>query len=153
MSIVLAFALCALAFFPLVGWPLVATRVLVSAVILSALAYPAAATTVGEFLTPLAPGLLDLAGVILTLIIGAAARQWAAWTGVQIEARHREALHSAIMTAARTAIARGLTREVATEFIAAYVRASVPDALKRLSPSAETLDGLIRSKLIDAAGR
>ncbi|AZB57580.1 hypothetical protein EBL89_20190 [Cereibacter sphaeroides] len=116
------------------------------------LALPAAASTGSDLLTTLTPGLLDLAGVVLTALIGLAAVRFQRWTGIQIEARHREALHSAIMTAARVAVARGLTRDVATEFVAAYVRASVPDALKRLSPSAETLDALVRSKLLEVAG-
>ncbi len=85
---------------------------------------------------------------MLTAPIGLVAVRIQRWAGIQIEARHREALHSAIMTAARLAVARDLTREVAIEFVAAYARASVPDALKRLSPSAEALDALIRSKLL-----
>ncbi|ACM03687.1 hypothetical protein D516_1690 [Rhodobacter sp. AKP1] len=86
----------------------------------------------------------------LTALIGLATVRFQRSTGIQIEARHREALHSAIMTAARVAAALGLTREVATEFVSSYVRASVPDALKRLSPSAETLDALVRATLLVA---
>ncbi|WP_414973757.1 hypothetical protein [Cereibacter sphaeroides] len=85
------------------------------------------------------------------LMAGLATVRFQRWTGIQIEARHREALHSAIMTAARVAVARGLTREVATEFVAAYVHASVPEAMKRLSPSTDTLDRLVRSKLLEVA--
>ncbi len=153
--LVLMLALCALAFILLVGLPLVAAlaRLVVTVAILATLALPAAASTGSDLLTALTPGLLDLAGVVLTALIGLAAVRFQRWTGIQIEARHREALHSAIMTAARVAVARGLTRDVATEFVAAYVRASVPDALKRLSPSAETLEGLIGSKLLEVSGR
>ncbi|MEA5162604.1 hypothetical protein U5903_17640 [Cereibacter johrii] len=153
--LVLVLALCALAFILLVGWPLVAAlvRIAVSAMIIAMLALPAAASTGSDLLTALAPSLLDLAGVVLTALIGFATLRFQRWTGIQIEARHREALHSAIMTAARVAVARGLTRDVATEFVSAYVRASVPDALKRLSPSAETLDALVRSKLLEVRGR
>ncbi|SNS12423.1 hypothetical protein SAMN05421763_1011 [[Luteovulum] sphaeroides subsp. megalophilum] len=152
--LVLMLALCALAFILLVGWPLVAALARVAASLISAviLAAPAAASTGSDLLTALAPSLLDLAGVALTALIGFATVRFQRWTGIQIEARHREALHSAIMTAARVAVARGLTREVASEFVGAHVRASVPDALKRLSPTAETLDALVRSKLLEAAG-
>ncbi|EGJ19522.1 hypothetical protein RSWS8N_15219 [Cereibacter sphaeroides WS8N] len=152
--LVLMLALCALAFIQLVGLPLLAAlaRIAISVPIVAMLALPAAASTGSDLLTTLTPGLLDLAGVVLTALIGLAAVRFQRWTGIQIEARHREALHSAIMTAARVAVARGLTRDVATEFVAAYVRASVPDALKRLSPSAETLDALVRSKLLEVAG-
>ncbi|RAZ84455.1 hypothetical protein [Cereibacter johrii] len=154
--LVLMLALCALAFILLAGWPLAAAlaRVaasLISAVILATLAAPAAASTGSDLLTALAPSFLDLTGVVLTALIGLATVRFQRWTGIQIEARHREALHSAIMTAARVAVARGLTREVATEFVSSYVCASVPDALKRLSPSAETLEALVRSKLLEVA--
>ncbi|SNT29008.1 hypothetical protein SAMN05421763_1091 [[Luteovulum] sphaeroides subsp. megalophilum] len=154
----LALALCGLAFILLVGWPLAATlaRVagsVISTAILVTLALPAAASTGSDLLTALTPSLLDLAGVALTALIGFATVRFQRWTGIQIEARHREALHSAIMTAARVAVARGLTREVAAEFVSSYVRASVPEAMKRLSPSAETLDALVRSKLLEVAGR
>ncbi|MFQ6756750.1 hypothetical protein V6Z72_20615 [Cereibacter sphaeroides] len=156
--LVLMLALCALAFILLVGWPLVASLApvaasTISATILVMLAEPAAASTGSDLLTALTPSLLDLAGVVLTALIGLATVRFQRWTGIQIEARHREALHSAIMTAARVAVARGLTREVAAEFVSSYVRASVPEAMKRLSPSAETLDALVRSKLLEVAGR
>ncbi|MWP39375.1 hypothetical protein GQY15_17550 [Rhodobacter sphaeroides] len=159
MSPIFAFtlALCVYAFILLVGWPLVATLARVAgsvilAATLTTLAVPASASPAGDLLIALTPSLLDLAGVIVTTLIGFATVRFQRWTGIQVEARHREALHSAIMTGARVAIARGLTREVATEFVSAYVRASVPDALKRLSPSVETMDSLVRSKLLEVAG-
>ncbi|ABA81249.1 hypothetical protein CESP606_08495 [Cereibacter sphaeroides] len=155
--LVLMLALCALAFILLVGWPLVAAIArmrasLIAAAILATLAVPAAASTGSDLLTALTPSLLDLAGVALTALIGFATVRFQRWTGIQIEARHREALHSAIMTAARVAVARGLTREIAAEFVSSYVRASVPEAMKRLSPSVDTLDALVRSKLLEVAG-
>lgn len=150
MSIVLilAFALCALAFILLVGWPLAAalSRILVSAVLFAALALPAAAAS-GELLTALTPSLLDLSGAVLTFVISAAALRFQRWTGIQIEARHREALHSALMTAARLAVSRGLTQEAGTSFVTSYVQASVPDALRGLAPSESTLVDLAKSKL------
>ncbi|MGP3698792.1 hypothetical protein ACTVZP_16095, partial [Rhodobacter sp. NSM] len=99
----------------------------------------------------LTPSLLDLAGVVLTALIGLVAVRFQHWTGIQIEARHREALHSAIMTAARLAVARKLAPDAATEFVSSYVRYSVPDALKQLAPPADTLDALVRSRLAQAA--
>ncbi|MFQ6777305.1 hypothetical protein V6Z69_19065 [Cereibacter sphaeroides] len=151
----LMLAMRARLFILLVGWPLVArvAASMISAIILATLALPAAASTGSDLLTALAPSLLDLAGVALTALIGLATVRFQRWTGIQIEARHREALHSAIMTAARLAVARGLTREVATEFVSSYTRASVPEALKRLSPSTETFDALVRSKLLEMAKR
>ncbi|RAZ82102.1 hypothetical protein [Cereibacter johrii] len=152
---ILALALCALAFILFVGWPLVAalipmTSSVISAAILATLAVPAAASTGGDLLTALTPSLLDLAGVALTALIGLATVRFQRWTGIQIEARHREALHSAIMTAAQVAVARKLAPDAATEFVSSYVRNSVPDALQQLAPPADTFDALIRSKLVRA---
>ncbi|MGP3699181.1 hypothetical protein [Rhodobacter sp. NSM] len=124
-----------------------------AAITMAVIGLPAAASTGSDIIAALTPSLLDMLGVVLTSLIGLAAVRVQQWTGIQIEAKHREALHSAIMTAARTAVARGLTREVATEFVSSYIRASVPDALRRLAPSAETLEALIRSKLTEAGGR
>ncbi|SNT00332.1 hypothetical protein SAMN05421763_1045 [[Luteovulum] sphaeroides subsp. megalophilum] len=153
---ILALALCASAFILLVGWPLAAalawgTASVISAAILATLAVPVAASTGSDLLTALAPSLLDLAGVVLTTLIGFATVRFQRWTGIQIEARHREALHSAIMTAARVAVARKLAPDAATEFVSSYVRNSVPDALKQLAPPADTLDALVRSRLAQAA--
>ncbi|MEL5879771.1 hypothetical protein [Cereibacter sphaeroides] len=153
MSLIfLALALCASAFILLVGWPLPAAlpRGALSAILTAILitpALPAAASPAGDLLTTLMPSLLDLAGVALTALIGFATVRFQRWTGVQIEARHREALHSAIMTAASLAVARGLTSDAATEFVSGYMRASVPEALERLAPSGDTLDALVKSKL------
>ncbi|MGC9449333.1 hypothetical protein [Cereibacter johrii] len=150
---ILALALCASAFILLVGWPLIAAlaRLAVSVAIIATLALPAAASTGSDLLTALAPSLLDLVGVALTALIGLATVRFQRWTGIQIEARHREALHSAIMTAARVAVARKLAPDAATEFVSTYVRDSVPDALKQLAPPASTLDALVRSRLAQAA--
>ncbi len=114
----LTLALCALAFMLLVGMPLVAAlaRMAVLIVIITTLALPAAASPAGDLMVALTPSLLDLAGVVLTALIGFATVRFQRWTGIQIEARHREALHSAIMTAARLAVARKLTPDAATEF-------------------------------------
>ncbi|MEA5163256.1 hypothetical protein U5903_20925 [Cereibacter johrii] len=154
--IVLALAPCSLAFILLVGWPLVAALARVAALLISSaifvtLAAPAAASTGSDLLTALMPSLLELAGVALTALIGFATVRFQRWTGIQIEARHREALHSAIMTAVRLAVARKLAPDAATEFVSSYVRNSVPDALRELAPPASTLDALVRSRLAHAA--
>jgi hypothetical protein len=59
-------------------------------------------------LQALAPHLLELIAAILTLIIGwLAAKARVRW-GIEIEARHREALHSALMTGVRHALSEGV---------------------------------------------
>ena len=64
---------------------------------------------------------------ILTLIIGWLAAQARARWGIEIEARHREALHSALMTGVRYAVARDLKEpNVDAKAAVDYVRTSVP---------------------------
>ena len=65
-----------------------------------------------------------------------------AWArdGIEIEARHREALHSALMTGVRRALASGLQeREAVAEATVNHVRTSVPDALAALNPAPRQL--------------
>ena len=93
-----------------------------------------------HLLTALAPHLLELIAAVATLVIGwLAAKARARWD-IEIEARHREALHSALMTGVRYALARGLqAREDVTEATVDYVRTSVPDALTGLKPDPQQL--------------
>lgn len=116
------------------------------------LALPAAAqdshaTGLVAAVTPL---LIDLLAIVLM-----AALTWAAaWGkrkfGIDIEAKHRDALHSALMTGARLAAARQLTGPGALQLIMDYVRKSVPDALAALAPSQAVLTDLADAKLQDA---
>lgn len=111
----------------------------------------AAASTVGHLFEAAKPGLLELCSVAITALIGwAVARARARW-GIEIAARHREALHSALLTAARLALANQLTGQAAVEMIVDYARQSVPDALASLNPTSGVLDDLARSKLAEAA--
>lgn len=97
------------------------------------------------------PHLLELIGVALTgVITWAAARLRSKW-GIDIEARHREALHAALMTGARLAIDRKLDLQAAVQLTIAHVTGSVPDAVARLQPSRAVLENLARAKLQEAA--
>ena len=93
------------------------------------------------------PHFLEIFGAILTVLIGWAAdtarRRW----GIEIEARHREALHSALMTGARMAIQRGMTGAGAAELAVGYAQSSVPGAIRALQPAPEVLSNLARAKL------
>ncbi|AZV00303.1 hypothetical protein ACFSS8_05835 [Paracoccus kondratievae] len=94
-----------------------------------------------------APHVLELLGLVITGIIGWAAaavrRKW----GIEIEARHREALHWALTTAAQLAVKNQLTGKQALDLMLEYVRRSVPDAIGNLRPSAEVLTDLAQAKL------
>lgn len=94
---------------------------------------------------------LEMLGFTLAAILAwvskTAHRKW----GLEIEARHREALQSAIMTGARLALAGKLDAEAAIRLILQHVQASVPDAVIALQPSPAVLENLARAKLQEAA--
>lgn len=79
--------------------------------------------------------LIPILGTIITAAISAGAAAVTRWTGINVEAKHREALHSAIMTGigyARSGLtpggaapSMGLVVDQAKD----YVLKSVPDAL------------------------
>lgn len=100
-----------------------------------------------QIIASAAPHLLELVSLAITAIIGwaaaAARRKW----GIEIEARHREALHWALTTAAQLAVKNQLTGKSAVDLMLEYVRRSVPDAIGSLRPSAEVLTDLAQAKL------
>ena len=100
-------------------------------------------------LTALMPHVLEILGLVLTLLIGWAAKRFRDWTGIQIEEKHQRALHQAAMTAATAAIARGMEGAKAVEFVDGYIHASVPDAVAALKPSAGVVSEIARSKLAE----
>ena len=71
-------------------------------------------------------------------------------TGREIEARHREALHSALMTGARIALQRGLKPQAAVDMAIGYARTSVPDAIRELDPNEAVLTSRARAVLEEA---
>ena len=100
--------------------------------------------------TLIAPYLPDLIGAAVTALIGYAVTLIKAKFGIEIEAKHREALHSALTTGALLGLAKlGVTaskEEVAAASVE-YARSSVPGALARLAPSNEVLTNLAMAKV------
>lgn len=93
------------------------------------------------------PSLLEIIAVVLgALLIRATETARTRW-GIEIEARHREALHSAMMSGIRAALARGLSGEAAISAAISYAGQSVPDALAKLSPTGEVLQSIAEAKL------
>ena len=88
------------------------------------------------------PHVAVLLGLVLTIIIGFAARQITMWTGIEIEKRHREALHEALMSGAMSAIKHGpgTGLETLKAHAIAHARESVPQAVKALVPGDGVLD-------------
>lgn len=84
-------------------------------------------------------------GLVLTVIINRAAAAFELATGIEVEAKHREALHRAAQTGVESAILHG--PRVALETLKAHaiqhMRESVPDALKALTPGDGVLDRLV----------
>ena len=104
-----------------------------------------------SIITAASPHILELLGVLLTGIIGwaaaAARRKW----GIEIEARHREALQSALLTGAHLAMKHELTGKAAIDVVLGYIKQSVPDAIGSLNPSTEVLTDLAKAKLEQVA--
>lgn len=104
-----------------------------------------------SILTAASPHIIDLLGLVLTGIIGwaaaAARKKW----GVDIEARHREALQSALLTGAQLALKHELTGKAAVDLILRYVVSSVPDAIKGLGASHDVMTDLAKAKLEQVA--
>ncbi|MDF3606353.1 hypothetical protein PE067_09495 [Paracoccus sp. DMF-8] len=103
-----------------------------------------------DIIAAITPGLVEILGVLLTGIIAWAASKAREKWGIDIEARHRDALQSALMTGARLALANELTGKDAINLILNYVRQSVPDAIGKLNPDADVLMDLAKAKLEQA---
>ena len=94
--------------------------------------------------------ILPIVATIVTAIIGwAAAKARARW-GIEIEARQREALHSALMTGAQLALSRLGPQASQTALLAEtlnYAQSSVPGAILGLQPAAGVMGNLALAKI------
>jgi hypothetical protein len=103
------------------------TRAWLFAFLFIILAMPALAAEVvapGIYDELVRPYLVELIGLLVAGVIAWAVQRFHALTGIQIEARRREALQSALTNAAVVALERG------THFGVEYVKRSVPDAVR-----------------------
>lgn len=100
-----------------------------------------------EIYAAVLPLLLSVLAAWLAKVLASAANEAKRRWGIEIEARHREALHSALMSGIRAALNRGLTGQAAISSAVTYANQSVPDALARLRPDAKVLARLAASKL------
>lgn len=98
----------------------------------------------------LLPTLLQFTGLALAWIIARVATVAKDRWGIEIEAKHREALHSALMSGIRAALSKGLSGQEAVAAAIAYAQDSVPDAMERLGPSIQVLSSLAEAKLREA---
>lgn len=97
-----------------------------------------------EVLVSLADLLGAVVGLVLTLTLPVLSARLYRWTGIRIEEKHMRALHEAIATWAHSAVTRGIqpASTQAYDDLMAYLRQSVPDALKALGPPAAVLTQL-----------
>lgn len=104
-----------------------------------------------SIITAASPHILELLGVLLTGIIGWAAAAVRKKWGIEIEARHREAMHSALLTGAQLAMKNELTGKAAIDLVLRYIKQSVPDAIGSLKPSPDVLTDLAKAKIEQVA--
>lgn len=84
-------------------------------------------------------------GILLMWAANTARTRW----GIEIEARHREALHSALMSGIQSALQRGITGSEAVQAAVWHAANSVPDALLALKPGAGVLTSIAEAKYRD----
>lgn len=108
-----------------------------------------------NLLPDLLPLLWDAMAVILAWVISMAALAVKARFGIDIEERHRRALHEALMSGAKAAIAEGpgAGAEALVDKAIQHARESVPDAFGALSPALPVLQRLARGKIDDVLHR
>lgn len=104
-----------------------------------------------EIFEAIRPQLIEAFLGLIWLALTYAAAVFHKRTGIFIEEKHLRTLHSAIRTGTLAAADRGLSKDVLIETVSAYVRASVPDAVKALKPSDAVLSTLIAAKLAEGA--
>ncbi len=102
--------------------------------VILAAAPPAYADTGGTIVEAVRPALTEFAVGVILALLALAYRRISAWTGIEIEARHREALQSALANGVRAAMAQGggMDVERVIDLASGYVERSVPDALAAL---------------------
>ena len=97
--------------------------------------------------TTVEPVLLEIISTILAAVLVWLANTARVRFGIEIEARHREALHSAIMSGVRAALSRGLRGQDLVDAVMNHVARSTPDAIARLKPASGVLENIIEGKL------
>lgn len=122
------------------------------------LAHAASASTInlGGLWDSLRPFISAAVEGVIAAVIGWIGLRVHKWTGINMEARHREALHSAATTGANLAYSRlgglagGITADVRSAAIAeaySWIVRSVPDALVYLGVTPEKTRDIAEAKL------
>lgn len=119
------------------------------------------AVPVASILDVVRPYITEIVGVIIAAVVAYLLKTISAWTGIRVEANHRDALQSALENAGRVAL--GHLEAIAADRVVdvghpalneglLYVLHSVPDAVAYFNLSPEHIMELIRPKLIPKVG-
>ena len=108
-----------------------------------------------QLISEITPAVVSLAATILTYIAVRIGSYIKRKTGLEIEAFSRDALHQALESGVELAVAKVRGDALAAAdakadliaMVVAYVKMSVPDAIKTLGPSEDLLKDLALSKL------
>jgi ABC-type uncharacterized transport system substrate-binding protein len=106
-----------------------------------------------QFFLEIQPALITLFGAIVTAAIIYLTNLVRQKTGIDIEKKYQDDLHSAIMSGVKAALEKwgpNVTVERAVEASVLHAENSVPDAMKALNPSPEVLARIAAAKLVDA---
>lgn len=101
----------------------------------------------------LQPHLAELIGLAIAALVAQAVAALRRWTGVQIDQRHADRLSAAINRGVALAMAKQLDGEAARGLVLAYLRETVPDALRAVAPSVEALALRIEASLAEGVTR
>ena len=98
--------------------------------------------------------IMEALGLVITAFIGWLAVLVRRKFDIEIEAKHREALHSALLTGAKLALSKSLTGAAAIQVIKDFAKRSVPDAIEYfdLDKKIVTFDNLAEGKLQEWIG-
>lgn len=107
-------------------------------------------TFLSELSTAVMPAFLQVIAGVLAILLARAAHTAKARWGIEIEARHREALHSALMSGVRAALSGGMSGSQAIRRAIEHATESVPDAMRNLRPDADVLEAIAKAKLREA---
>lgn len=106
---------------------------------------------ISEIFAALAPFIVTGFGTVLTILLTRLTTTLRVRWGIEIEAKHRDALQMAVMSGIRAAVSRGLTGRAAIEAALKHAATSVPDAIEILKPAEGVLASIAEAKLREAS--
>lgn len=95
------------------------------------------------------PQILQIIGVLVSILATLAVRKLGQLLNLQIEAKHRDTLHRAITTGLMSALSAGMDQRSALTAAVSYARTSSPDAVRQLRAKEPVLLDIANAKLRD----